>query len=250
MRKNKLNFFLNRATVTAAIYAAIVFIVCAYFVTLLKTADYFKIKDIAANEDDTEGAFSYLKGRGIFNIDLKKETGYISGLYPAYKKVRLVRILPDRLAVYFSRRSPVAYVKLYRVFCVDAEGVLFDPYSGQEAQELPVITGLETKIFGAKSGGKYAAKELRFALAVLEQIRQNPGLEGYPVKRLDVANTVNTTCFLSLVPGKDFLEVRLGQNNVQDKISILSGMLMRMKKDLVKIKYVDLRFREPVVKLK
>lgn len=262
MKKYKFNFRANRLFITAIILVIFFIAAVAYFFKILKTADYFKIKELIVNEEGTQDFFSYLKGRGIFNIDLKKETEYISGLFPAYKKIRIVRVLPDRVAVYFSRREAVAYVKLYRDFCVDREYVLFDAYKGEEGLDLPIIVGLETKIFGPKAGNRYNIGELRLALEIAKETGDDPRLEKYIIKRIDVANPANATCFLYLLPvsssadlkvsssGFQFLEVRLGENGIREKVNILSSLLGRMKGDLDKIKYIDLRFREPVIKHK
>lgn len=223
------------------IFLGLIFITGSSLRTL-KTLDYFKIKDIVIKETASVD-LSYLKGRNILSVNLKEESRYASQLYPDYKKVRLMRILPNRLFVDFIRRRPLAYIKLYRYFCVDEDAVLFDiPDSGKE--DLPVISGLDTKIFGPKVGQKYNIKELETSLEIIKEVQKNKLLKDYKIKKIDVASLSNTSFFTA-----SGLEVKLGQDNIKDKINILSGLLLQVKNDLGNIKYIDLRFKEPVIKL-
>jgi hypothetical protein len=44
-------------------------------------------------------------------------------------------------------------------------------------------------------------------------------------------------------------EVRTGINSIRQKMMILGGLLIQEHKEWVKIKYIDLRFKEPLIKL-
>ena len=46
------------------------------------------------------------------------------------------------------------------------------------------------------------------------------------------------------------LEVRLGADNIEEKVAILGGIFTQGKFDLGNIKYIDLRFKGPVIKNK
>jgi cell division septal protein FtsQ len=239
------------------------FFIISHLTKTFKALDYFKIKDVMVVRGKEGFDFSYLVGRNIFNLDLKRESGYISELYPAYKKVRLIKALPDRLFVVFTERQPLAYVKLYRYFCVDSDRVLFAVPQGQEEADLPVITGLETKIFGAKPGKQYNIKELVIALNIIKEAKIHNALRDYQIKRIDVANPAHTACFMiiPLQPTSDYakeqaqavqevLEVKIGQGDISDKMRVLGELFIQLKKDLSNIKYIDLRFKEPVIKFK
>lgn len=257
MIKRKINFPIKLVVLGLIIFMALFFII-GRTVRTLKTLDYFKIKDIIVSKPEEGFNFSYLVGRNIFNLDLEKESRYISELYPDYKKVRLIRILPNRLFVGFTERKPKAIVKLYRYFFTDSDLVLFAVPRGLEETDLPVIVGLETKIFGAKSGKRYNIKELAEALNIIKELQLNNALKKYKIKRIDVASLANTSFFLQLldypkglalgVP--EALEVKMGQDDTSDKIRILGDLFNQLKNDLGNIKYIDLRFKEPVIKLK
>lgn len=212
---------------------------------VLKALDYFKVKAVTVLGSQAGGAgdFSYLKGRNIFDIDLEKEAERISGSYPIYKKVRLVRVLPDRLFVDFIKRTPLAYIKLDRLFLVDEDGVLLDAPSAEELP-FPVITGLQSKISAASSGRKCKLVELSVALDIIRQACRNKGLKDYLIEKVDVANLSAAALFIGT------LEVKLGQENLKEKMNILAGLLSQTKSDQDNIEYIDLRFKEPVIKFK
>jgi cell division septal protein FtsQ len=215
-----------------------------FTVRTLTSYEYFDIKDILVGEG-VQDNFSYLKGRNIFSINLAKESQYIFDLYPVYKKIRLVRLLPNRLYVDFVKRQGVAYVKLYRYFCVDKNLILFDLPSNWQEEDLPIIVGLETKIHGPKSGKKYAIRELALALNIINEINNNRILRNYKLKTVDVTSPNLVSLFL-----QDDTEIKMGQGDIKNKINILSTLLFQAKNSLNSIKYIDLRFKDPVIKLK
>lgn len=269
MGKRKISLHLPRIKIRdfpiRLIIVIIVFVVAGFVIgylgKTLRTLDYFRIKEIMVNEGESD-EFSYFKGRNIFSIDLKKESIYISELYPSYKKIRLIRVLPSRIFVDFIKRRPLAYIKLYRYLCVDDDQVLFDVPPELQELDLPLILGLETKIFGPKSGKKYNIRELALGLDIIRELNNNKALKDYKLKTVDVASLANASFFLQgpLPPanytqrqvtiGQVGTEVRVGQDDIKGRINILSTLLGQIKKDWGNIRYIDLRFKEPVIKFK
>lgn len=207
-------------------------------------ARYFSVRHIVSTKADVTD-LAYLKGKNIFSIDLKKESEFISELYPSYSKVRLIRVLPDRLFVDFTRRRPLAYVKLFRYFCVDEDQMLFDVPAQLDDPQLPLITGLESKIFGPKSGRRYQVRELALATQIIREVNANPVLKDVRVKVVNVAQAADASFFIG-----DSLEVKIGQEEIKNRVAILGTLLAQSKKELRDIHYVDLRFKEPVIKFK
>lgn len=261
MKKSKFKPVLKLIIALLIILLAMCFIV-GYIWKVSKTADYFKVREVICR--DSEAAdLSYLKGRNIFSLDLKKEAGYILESYPDYSKINIVRVLPGRLFVDFIRRNPVALVKLYKYFALDGDGVLFHASAEPQESGLPVILGLETKIFGPKQGKKYDIKETALALGIIKGVKRNRVLKNYKINKIDVANRLNTSVFITLaqppltylkgqpvITPESLLEIRLGADDIEEKIVILGGIFSQGKFDLNNVKYIDLRFREPVIKFK
>lgn len=261
MKKNKFILPFKLIIISLIIFLAKCFIV-GYIWKKSKASDYFKIKEVIIRNSDTAD-LSYLTGRNIFSIDLKKESRYILESYPDYSSINVVKILPNRLFVDFIKRNPVALVKLYKYFALDEEGVLFAAPAQPEELGLPLILGLETKIFGPKPGRKYNIKEIVFALETIKEIKRNQALKNYKIKKIDVTSRANAILFISLpqqtsaysvgqaaIMPEGLLEVRLGADNIEEKVAILGGIFTQGKFDLGNIKYIDLRFKGPVIKNK
>ncbi len=272
MRKRKLNsgpkrplnivqILAIRAVAVIIIISLAVLLIATGLGRVLKNLDYFKVREVMVSEG-SDVDLSYLKGENIFALDLPKESGYILEHYSVYRNVILIRIPPDRIFAYFIKRKPIALLNLYRTFSIDQDMVLFEAAGEEAHSELPLITGLETKIFGPKVGKKYnSIKELAFAVNTLKAFRFNKGLRFYKIKKIDVANLNNASVFMGL-PRKEaspagqtqevpaWIEIKLGEDGIKDRVGILATLLLQAKNGLPKIKYIDLRFKDPVIKLK
>jgi len=255
MKKNKTGLPIKSIAIGAAIIITLIILV-RYIGSSLRNSDYFRVNDISINKPQWTFELSYLLGRNIFDIDLRKESRYISELYPVYKKVGLFRILPDRLFVAFVDRKAIAYVKLYRDFCVDSEMVLFDLPQGQEVSDLPVIVGLERKIIGPKAARQYNIKELVSALNIIKEAEANNLFRKYKLERIDINSPANISCFIRLLAHNEgaaavvprAVEVKIGEDDIAGKVRVLCGLLNQFGTDISNINYIDLRFKEPVVK--
>ncbi len=240
MRKPKFNFPIRLISIIIIIFLGILFII-GFCLKFLKTADCFKIKEIIF-KGESVAEVSYLRGENIFNIDVARESQYLAQHYPNYRQIRLVRVLPNRIFIDFIKRNPLAVIKLYRYFYVDKDAVIFDAAEQLEDQDLPIILGLETKIFGPKKGSRYNIKELSVALDIIMELKSNRLLRGYKIKKINVANLNNASFTI------EELEIKLDAYNIKEKVAILAGLLNQEKNGLNNINYIDLRFKDPVIK--
>ncbi|MDO8662061.1 MAG: cell division protein FtsQ/DivIB [Candidatus Omnitrophota bacterium] len=260
MRKRKSSFPVKPLSFTLIILLALCFVL-GYIWRILTTADYFRVKDIVTR-DVLSVDLSYLKGKNIFSLNLPREAASIARVCPDCSRVRLARIMPNRIYVELVRRKALAFLKLYRFFAVDEDGVIFFSSIQPDGANLPVITGLETKVFGPKPGMRCENRELSAALSILKEAARTPLLRGYKIQRINVAGIDNITAQIPLpqdqityagwkaLEKKDFLEIKFGQGNIRDKVVIMAGLINQEKRNLNNIKYIDLRFNEPVIKFK
>ncbi|MEI6631454.1 MAG: cell division protein FtsQ/DivIB, partial [bacterium] len=142
-------------------------------------------------------------------------------------------------------RRPIAYVKLYRYFCVDDGLVLFDLPKQAQAQELPLILGLDRIIYNPKPGVRVNLRELAFAVDIIKKAGVISALKDYQIKTINVPSLNNASFFIA-----GGLEVKISQDDISEKMSILGSLLNQEKLGLGQIRYIDLRFKEPVIKLK
>ena len=258
MRKQKFNFPITIVVSLVIILLANCFII-GYIWKALTTADFFVVKQVVVRNSDQQ--FEYLKGRNIFSLNLNNEAQKAYLRCSDCRKVRYTRILPNCIVIDFLKRQPVAWVKFYKNFAIDEQGVLFSPDLATETLQLPVIYGLETKIFAPKLGTSYKRSELGLALSIIHEFKVNKSLVGFSLKRIDLANPESAGFFMLLprqvanytlaVPQTEWLgfEVRTGMNNIRQKMMILAGLLMQERNEWSNIKYIDLRFKEPLIKL-
>jgi cell division septal protein FtsQ len=260
MKKQKITRAVKIPVIVLLILVIAVFFI-GYIWHSFKRLDYFRIREVMTGQPVTVD-LSYLKGQNIFTLDLRAQARYLYELYPVYHKIRLVRILPNRIFCDFIKRQPVAYVRLYKNFSVDEECVLFDAPIASQMLELPVIVGLETKILGPKIGKKFEVKELTLVLNIIKDVQTHRALRSWKLKKIDVTNPAATSFFIAaplkkitLLPVKpssepEQFEVKVGEYDTTDKIDMLTNLLIQLKNDWINIKYIDLRFKEPVVKFK
>jgi len=261
MRKRKVNFPVKPVVLVLIILLALGFIL-GYIWRILTTAEYFRVKDIVSKEV-LNVDLSYLKGKNIFSLDLPQEAANIRENCLDCSRIRLARVLPDRIFVELIRRKPLAFIKLYRYFAIDEDGFIFQSSLAPDDAGLPVITGLETKVFGPKPGKRYESRELSAALLILKEAAKARLLNDFKIQKLNVGGVDNITVQIPIPQGaqvsyanwktpkeKEFIEIKFGQGNIRDKVVIMAGLINQEKRNLRSIKYIDLRFNEPVIKFK
>lgn len=242
-----------------AVFVFILFVLAfssIYIVRAAKDSDYFRVREVVVRCVNSEAPVSldasYLKGRNIFDLSLDKEALYIKNSFQDLSRVSLIRVFPDRIFVDLVKRKAAAYVKLYRYFAIDEEGVIFNIADGGMDGNLPVIVGLDRVIFGPKPGKQYLSKEVNFCLYAIKAVKNDRILKGYNISKIDLTQGASALIFLRPVQESQIepVEVKLSIGNVKEKASVLSNLLLASKGDILRIKYIDLRFKDPLIKYK
>jgi cell division septal protein FtsQ len=230
------------------------------------SSDYFKVKEIIVGSGDAS-ILAYLQGRNILSLDLERESAVLLSRCPQCKRVRITKILPDRLFVQYMRRSPAALVKTNTgLFCLDDDGTLFPSSLMQQESSLPVICGLENKLSNLQPGRRYKSKDMVLALEMIAQIRKYGIFKGYRIKSVNMQDSLNA--YVIMVPDSEevsrngavnnanrtggsagSIEIKLGSDNIKNKLMLLENLVAQTKVDIASINYVDMRFRDPVLKL-
>ena len=247
---------INAATV--AVLAVLFFAVLAN----LKQADCFSITKVIVREKGvtSDSQLTYFRGKNIFALDLAREAERFAGYFPDYKRIRLTRFLPDCIFVDFLRRAPVALVerggsqaKSQRAACLDENMIFFEAEADMLPPQVPVISGMEKKASSARSGRRFAPPEIALAFEVINAAGKDRTLRGFRIRRID-ASSESGLSFLISMPASliedDWMEVRVGGEEIGVKMKVLANILAQMGSKLSTIKYIDLRFKEPVIKFK
>jgi cell division septal protein FtsQ len=219
-----------------------------YVVVYLTRLEFFRIKEVIVREggvvvSDAQKDFRYLVGRNTFTLDLRKEARRIQMMHPGYRTAHLIRYLPDRLCVDILKRSPVACIKGRRIFYLDDRSTLFEASLQSLPQNIPVITGIEKKVSVDQVGRRCSLPEAAFALTVIKETRGK--LQPYTLAAVDVSSLDSLVMILS-----NGVQVKLGRELLAEKLQLLANLLMQVKTSLPSIDYIDLRFKEPVIKFK
>ncbi len=258
MRKERFNFPLKIIIILAIISLAFSFGI-GYIWKVLTTSEFFSVKQVVVR--NSNASFDYLKGANIFNLDLSLQSRQASLGCPDCRKVRFSKVFPNCIFVDFQKRQALALVKFYKTFAIDEQGVLFYPDATVRQDQLPVIYGLETKIFAPKPGIRYKKPELDLAISIIREFKANSAFGGFSLKKIDAGNLQSASLFILLpkqiadyikpVPQLEWtgFEVRIGETNIREKMMVLGGLIMQARKEWVNIKYIDLRFKEPLIKL-
>ena len=185
--------------------------------------------------------FAYLKGKNIFDIDPDLLQGRLQKQYPHIAYLKVVKRFPDTLVIIATRRNPFAQISIrHHLVIIDGSGVVLSEMATED-KNLPLIKGIKAEQ-KMKVGTPLTAKDLHVALTIIKIFRENPGLASYPISGIDVENLSKITMSIG-----NNLNIILDREQVKQKFKMLELMLSQSKIDLEKVKYIDFRFKEPIV---
>lgn len=224
--------------VTLSIIALVLIIGGVIFV---KKLSYFRITDIEVIENNRPSQLKarlpigLIEGKNIFEVDLAELSQNIKKEFPEIREVKASRHLPNKLILQLIRRVPVAQINLGGYFLVDKQGFTlpekrFFPFDG-----FPIIDG-------AAKGESLT--NLKMALSLLEKIASFKGLEGQRVTKIEIASPKDFSFFF-----EDGLKVIIGEGDFNQKLEDLALFLPELQRRS-EVEYIDLRFKEPIVKWK
>jgi len=232
---------------------------CFYVVFALGKTGFFTIREIKV-KDNRQIEMPGLVGRNIFCADLRRQALSAMRRYPQYCSIRAYRILPDRIYVDFNERKPLALVQCERPMLVDEFGFLFSRSCSMQdgvEQGLPVIEGLGNKLRFSSGGRRQSLAQLQLALSVIKVFEAYPALGGFSIRRVeidgagavaDIALKEAASPAKEAVTKEDVIQVKFGSERISEKMSLLATIFGHYSGEFRTINYIDLRFREPVIK--
>lgn len=210
----------------------------------LLTSKYFRVAAV-----DVDPSLSFIdpqhfagvKGKSIFAVDLDKLQRRLSFVYPQAAYLKVSRRFPNRILIQAKKRLPFvqAYVR-NKTVVLDSEGVILS-LGGHGDGPLPAVFGVSDNAELAL-GLALDDDRLRAALRIIKEIRANPSFSGYDVINIHVDNLLKIYFHLS-----NGLQVIVDQERIDQKIRLLAFVLTQKNINLEQTKYIDLRFKEPVL---
>ena len=210
-------------------------------------SSYFSIETVEASSSHRDFAFrdsslmGSLLGRNIFTVSLPDLQEEISQKHPELLEASVSREFPNRIRIHVVPRLPVAHVQSGSSFLVDRDGVILPYSNGSGLEKLPIIVGIQEKLEHSQVGYSLRSKTLTEALHFIAILNQLPELAQY-VRTIDVSDA-NALSFST----PEGLEVRMGRGDYQEKLKLFDRMRVKLKSQVGDIKYLDLRFDEPVI---
>jgi len=222
----------------------VLFTVYVNTIEYLTSSPLFEVKEVMIDRSiqfiDLR-ALKDLKGTNIFKVDIRKIDHQIAEHYPYIAQLRVVRQLPDRILVLAKKREPlmqIFYKKKYLL--LDTEGVPL--YYTLQPVLLPQVFGIPLERDWIFLGKAVRGPEMSKVVDILNMFKQSAYLRKWRIHAVQAENLSK----IDLLVGEN-MHVILDQDDTQDKIELLQMLISSNKIDLNKVKYIDLRFKEPVI---
>ena len=206
------------------------------FKEFLYSCDGFVIK---------EGPFA---GKNIFRLDLRKEAEVLKKLYPDCEQIILERHLPNQIIIKHERRRPLARIKLLSprstdYYCIDKAGILFLC----KDMKLPLIYGLEGRLVRPKAGQECNEAILRETLDFVGSLKEDRELwQWLSLREINLRNPANIVLITAWNN-----KIKVGSfYSFNETQAVLVKLLRQAHLDLEDVEYIELRFKDSIVKYK
>lgn len=189
-------------------------------------------------------AFAADLGKSVLRVPLDERRAALEKI-PWVERASVERLLPDRIRVELTERTPVAFLRTgYRMALVDAHGVILDrPLTGNFA--FPVVSGLNASMAPADR----AARMQLFVDFMQEIALAKPDADDR-VSEVDLSDPQDvraTLAGLAAAEGQEPIVVHFGHTDFVNKYRLLADNLGQLRASAGRLRSVDLRFPGQVV---
>ena len=239
LRSRAFRYFLAAALVLAAVIFA-----ARRTAGALIGSPYFRIKTISIDRAVSfinKRDLDILSGKSIFVVDLKRLQRNLAFKYPQMAQVKILKRFPNTIQVLAKKRPAFARAVVSgRTVPVDDQGAVLAIPSAPE-KPLPLITGVSHRgniVPGLPLGGE----DTRVALNIIKEFQDNAALSSYNLTKIDVGNLLSIDFYLS-----NDLKIIVEKTDVDRQIRTLALVLSQSRWQEQSVKYIDLRFKEPIL---
>jgi len=207
--------------------------------------DYFKVRSVTIdpslqfiNKRDLKG----LMGKNIFTIDLKAVQRKLNYKYPQAARLKVVKRFPNQVSILAKKRVPYAQLQIQdKIVVMDKEAVILSLEEKRD-KNLPDIVGAKLTDPKLVLGAPLKGSDIWLTLKIIKLFKANSGLDPYSIKGINVENLSKINFTLS-----NHLDVIVDRDKIAQKIRVLGIVLAQDRLDLGDVKYIDLRFKEPII---
>jgi cell division protein FtsQ len=181
--------------------------------------------------------------RNIFRVPLKDRKSELEEL-PWVEHATVMRLLPNRLRVSVSERTPVAFVRQgNRIGLVDANGVLLDTSSETRSKthySFPIVTGLE-----AKDPLSLRAARMKLYARFTADLDGSGEKITEKLSEVDLSNPEDVRVVIPDKAGE--VMVHFGEDNFLDRYKKFEEHLPEWRAQYPHLASVDMRYERQVV---
>ena len=184
-----------------------------------------------------------LIGQNLWRVDLQALASTLHAQQPDLKQVEVTRRLPGTLEIHVVPRQPVAQVKLSQWHVVDEEGFILPGGKAEPWEHLVMLKGVSAPKEALHIGRENAGERLRSALRIIRQLSASPALTGHPLTAIELDEAQQLTFTID-----EDIEVRCGtEADLAVGLARLKEVLRAVAHNPVTIRYIDVRFQDPVI---
>lgn len=211
-------------------------------------SDYFRVDHMEIYRDNIPSILENIESYGIHSkslihqINLGQLKQKILANHPEFRVVVVRRIFPNALKIEIESRRPVAQIFLKKYYLTDKDGRILPSSKNLPDPELPVINGLELEAADLKIGKEYQLDRLQKALAFIEAVETTRAIHLSEVTSIDVLDNKSLDFYL-----KSGIQVKIGKEMFSERLKVLSKTLEQLNVPQEQVRYIDLRFDDPVI---
>jgi len=163
------------------------------------------------------------------------------GKNPWIEKIRVHRYFPHTLAIDITEREPVAVVNLGCLYYVDRKGDVFKPLTDGDRLDFPVLTGFSEDDLGKDPKG--FREGIAASLQLLGLLKEKAPFPLADISEIHYGKGYGFTLFTV----RGGVPVRLGNGNLEEKLTRLARIYRDLLVQLPQLQYIDLDYTDKII---
>jgi cell division protein FtsQ len=184
------------------------------------------------------------RGRSVLRIPLDERRDQIEQL-PWVETASVQRILPNRIRVGLTERTPVAFLRSSAgLALIDAHGVILDRRDGQNFQ-FPVVTGV-----GENLPAEERARRMQIYQEFMKEVDLVRADSSSHVSEVDLSNPKDLRAVMAGFPGTNLAQavtIHFGEDDFAGKYRMMVDNFGQWQANAGCVQSVDLRYSRQVV---
>ncbi|MBN1872101.1 MAG: cell division protein FtsQ/DivIB [Candidatus Omnitrophica bacterium] len=237
---------IKKMTAVALIATFCIAVVASLYFLYFKSP-YFIVSDLIVTGKSKESSINYndlenrILDKNIFMLNIKELREYMLDRYKEILDIELTKAFPNAVTAAISLREPIAQLYKLYYYPVDKDGVILSGVKDLPDGKLPVISGINFDL-SKRIGQQAGSQRLKKAIELLQEINASGILREHKLVEIDISNERNAIIFL-----EDGLEIKIGHQDFAPRLASLKNILQDPRIRPTDIRYIDLRFKEPVI---